>query len=135
MTPLYSKPIDSPLGNILVADNDDKLCLSLKKFFEDSGYGVYVCQSLSDFMEVEHENTRCIILDIDLGGEGLQIIDMVRQSTHEGDVPILLTSSTPSTEKVVKGLGVGADDYIFKPFSTRELMDRVTQLSRNRRRH
>lgn len=133
MTPLFSHPEYSSKGNILIADDDDDVCLSLKKFFEEAGYGVYICQSLSDFMELEHDNMRCVILDINLdNNQAFQTIDLIRQSDYEGDIPIILTSDVPSTDLVVRGLNAGADDYLLKPFSTRELMSRVSAIARSR---
>lgn len=119
-------PFQHPNGNIVIADDDDKVCATLKKQFEGQGYGVYICQSLADLMTLNHHNVSCVIMDINLDdNEAFQAIEMIRQSPLEGDVPILITSDVPSTDLMIRGLDAGADDYILKPFTMRELNARV----------
>lgn len=133
MNAAFKTPKPSEIGNVIIADDDEKTCLKLKQQFEDLGYGVYICQTLADFMEVDHDFLKCVILDINLdNNEAFQVIQMIRQSNHESNVPVLLTSNIPSTSLVIKGLNAGADDYILKPFSQRELMARVNAVMRSR---
>lgn len=133
MNAAYKNPLPSEIGNVIIADDDENVCIRLKEQFEGLGYGVYVCQTLSDFMEIEHDHLKCVILDINLdNNEAFQVIQMIRQSNHESNVPILLTSNVPSTTLVIKGLNAGADDYILKPFSHRELMARANAVMRSR---
>lgn len=133
MNSLFTHPKPSEIGNIVIADDDNNVCLSLKKYLEDKGYGIYICQSLSDFMEMNHERVKCVVLDINLDNDqAFQVIEMIRQSPVEGDVPILLTSDVPSTSLVLRGLDAGADDYILKPFSAAELYSRMRSAMRLR---
>lgn len=131
MTQPYSTPINSLRGNIILADRDVNLCNSLKRFLEREGYGVSICRSLSDFMTIEHDDVKCIVMDINLEGtSAVPTIEMIRQSTHEGDAPILLTCDVKSVDDVIKGLGAGADDYLMKPFSTNELIGRIRSIEK-----
>lgn len=131
MTQPYSTPTNSLRGNIIVADRDINLCNSIKRFLEKEGYGVSICRSLSDFMTIEHDDVKCIVMDINLEeSSAVPTIEMIRQSPHEGDAPILLTCDVLSTDNVIKGLSAGADDYLMKPFSTHELLTRIKRIEK-----
>ncbi|MDE5812570.1 MAG: response regulator [Muribaculaceae bacterium] len=131
MSPLFTPPLPSDLGNIVIADSNDETCLQLKSQFEGLGYGVYICQSLVDFVELNAENLKGVILDININGdEAFQVIEIVRQSPRAWNVPIILTSSSPSAPSLIKGLHAGANDYLIKPFSARELASRIQKYSK-----
>lgn len=133
MNALYTPPIYTEKGNIVVADDNDKVCLSLKKYFEEIGYGVYVCQSLSDVMEINHVDVKCVVLAINIDNDqAFQVIEMIRQSPVEGDVPIVVTSDVPSAELVLRAIEAGADDYLLKPFTNRDLYGRMQSAMRSR---
>lgn len=111
-------------GKILAVDDDTNLLQVLKYNLLKEGYEVVTAEDGTAALETaRREQPDLIILDIMLPGlNGLEICRILRK---EMSVPILmLTAKTEEVDKIV-GLELGADDYITKPFSIRELMARV----------
>ncbi len=78
------------------------------------------------FAQLQHTTPDCILLDIMLPGEdGLSILKKLRQSGKWQDVPVMMLTAKGSEVDKVKGLDLGADDYITKPFSVMELISRI----------
>ena len=118
----------SSSGNIIIVDEVPKICANLTTFFETEGFGVYICRDVVELMTVEHKNLRLILMDVSNGET--QGIELVRQSKVGANLPIIICSDIPSTDDIIRGLNAGADDYILKPYSTRELIARVRALIR-----
>lgn len=114
---------------ILIVEDEENIVELLKLYLEDAGYEVKAAsngaQSLKLFREFKPD---LILLDIMLPEkDGLDICREVRKSSQ---VPvIMLTAKDTETDKVV-GLELGADDYVTKPFSPRELMARIKAILR-----
>ncbi|MBN1400217.1 MAG: response regulator transcription factor [Anaerolineae bacterium] len=114
---------------ILIVEDEPVLLETLEYNLERQGYGVVTALDGRRALSVaRQERPDAIILDIMLPGiDGLEVCRILRQETS---VPILmLTARTDEIDKVV-GLEVGADDYMTKPFSMRELLARVKALLR-----
>ena len=111
-------------NHILIIDDDKEITLLISDYLIQHGYkttcalnGLHINQLLK-----EH-NFDLIILDIMLPNiDGLKLCQIIRK-TH--DTPIFMLSAANSTEDRVAGLELGADDYISKPFSARELLARI----------
>lgn len=109
---------------VLIVDDDEALVASLGAGLSDEGYSIVSAsdgeQALARFKE---ERPDLVILDLMLPGvDGISVCRMIRRSSP---VPvIMLTAKKDEVDKIV-GLEVGADDYITKPFSFRELLARV----------
>lgn len=117
------------IGNLIIADDDPGVCASLSAFFNGEGFGVYICRSVSELMAIDVENIKAALIDLDVdGGNGLQIVELIRQRPVGMNTPIIVCSDVRSTDDIIKGLNAGADDYILKPYSTRELLNRVRAL-------
>jgi len=118
---------------ILVVEDEDDLAVSLKYSLEkDGGYRVdTVGDGEKALREVARQHYDLVILDISLPGvDGLTVCREMRRSPEAGDLRILmLTARVGETDKIV-GLEVGADDYVTKPFSVKELLARVRALLR-----
>jgi len=117
---------------VLVVDDDPKIRELLRLYLERDGY--VTIDAVDGEMALDAARTRqpdLILLDVMLPGvDGLEVCRRLRQET---DVPImLLTARSGDTDKVI-GLDLGADDYVVKPFSPRELMARVRAQLRRRR--
>ena len=118
-----------PERNVLVIEDEDNLLEMLRYNLSKEGYGVYVAEdgdlglSLARQMQPD-----MVILDIMLPKlDGFEVCRILRR---ESDVPILiLTARSEEIDRVV-GLELGADDYVVKPFSIRELMARVRAMMR-----
>ncbi|MFD2368908.1 response regulator YycF [Brevibacillus sp. GCM10020057] len=112
------------MAKLLVVDDEKPIADILKFTFEKEGYQV-VCAYDGDeaLIVVENERPDLILLDVMLPGrDGMDVCRTVRQS-H--DVPIIMLTAKDSELDKVLGLELGADDYVTKPFSTRELVARV----------
>jgi len=111
-------------GKILVIDDDQDILNLLKKAFETRGYDVVTTTTGADGVRLSSESSPDIILlDIELPDiDGIEVCQQIRQ--HSITPILFLTVRTEETD-IVLGLGVGADNYITKPFSLPELIAKV----------
>src|SRR5579864_105165 len=115
---------------ILVVEDDQTTCDVVRAYLESAGHRVVICRSGSDALGILRQvEPRCLILDVMLPGKGgFEICEEIRR---EGSVvPILFLSARADEPDRVDGLRAGADDYLVKPFSPRELLARVDALLR-----
>lgn len=115
---------------ILVVEDDPTTCDVVRAYLESAGYRVVICRAGSEALGfVRQTQPRCLILDVMLPGkDGFEICTEIRRSGSI--VPILFLSARADEPDRVDGLRVGADDYLIKPFSPRELLARVDALLR-----
>lgn len=119
-------PIDamSTPKSILLVEDDGPLRLLTSRALRQSGYSVLTAATGAEMWVTLRENTvHLIVLDIML--PGTNGFDLFRKLRRESDVPIIFISARGSEEDRVLGIELGADDYLVKPFSTRELAARV----------
>lgn len=115
--------------NILVVDDDTKIVELVKLYLVREGYTVLIAYNGVEALKIAREShPDLIILDIMLPGiDGLEVCKTLRA---ESSVPIiLLTAKTTEQDRIV-GLDLGADDYVIKPFSPKELVARVRAVFR-----
>ncbi len=114
---------------ILVVEDEENLSEALKFNLERQGYRVIVTSNGYDALGVmRHESPHLIILDVMLPGlDGFEVCRRVRTTSN---VPILMLTARGEEVDRVLGLEIGADDYLTKPFSLRELQARVRALLR-----
>jgi len=115
---------------ILVVEDDPGIQLSLKDEFESQGYAVFKADNGEDALEiVETQQPDLIILDIMLPVlDGLEVCKRLRKAGKNTPI-IMLTVKDKEIDRVL-GLELGADDYVTKPFSLRELVSRVKAIFR-----
>ncbi|WP_126555191.1 response regulator transcription factor [Dictyobacter kobayashii] len=121
-------------GNtILVVDDEDQIIQFVSDALEDEGYVVYTAFDGEQALQLAHKYAPdLIILDIMLPGcDGFAVC---RQLRAERDIPILFLSARQSDVDKIQGFSAGADDYVMKPFSIRELVARVEAHLRRQRR-
>ena len=127
--PFTSPPAGSQAAQVLVIDDDEELCSLIKAYLEPLGYGVVAeHDGRSGADRAVAESFHAIILDVNLPQmDGFEVLRRIRTSS---DVPILmLTSRGEETDRIV-GLEMGADDYLPKTFSSRELLARLRAVTR-----
>ncbi|MDP4179906.1 MAG: response regulator transcription factor [Bacillota bacterium] len=112
------------MKNILIVEDDQSIADLQKDYLEIGGFTVDICSDgLSGLKNIDENEYDLIILDIMLPGvDGFEILRKIRDTN---DVPILLVSAKKEEIDKIRGLGLGADDYITKPFSPGELVARV----------
>jgi two-component system phosphate regulon response regulator OmpR len=117
---------------ILVVDDDMRLRSLLERFLKEQGYQVRAVpdgQQMDRYLE--RENYHLIVLDLMLPGEdGLTICKRLR--SEDNDIPIIMLTAKGDEVDKVLGLELGADDYLSKPFSPRELAARIKAVMRRR---
>jgi DNA-binding response OmpR family regulator len=115
---------------ILVAEDDKKVASFLEKGLREEGYSVDVAHDGEEgAMKAMVHDYDLLLLDVMMPGKtGLEIVREVR--SREKTVPILLLTARDSRDDVVRGLDVGADDYLTKPFGFDELLARIRALLR-----
>ncbi len=117
------------LGLVLVVE-DDVRTLRLERFvLEEEGYSVVEANSGEDALEtLKRENPSLILLDIGLPGiDGFTTCQRIRESSR---IPIIIVTAEDRDEDKVRGLEMGADDYVTKPFAVAELAARVKAVLR-----
>ena len=114
---------------VLVVDDDVKTVELVKLYLNRDGYRVYAAYDGLTALKLAREaKPDLLVLDIMLPGcDGL---DVCRTLRGESDVPIILLTARTTEEDKLEGLGLGADDYVTKPFSPRELAARVRAVLR-----
>ncbi len=118
---------------ILIVEDELELLNSICSFLQK---GDFVCETASTFFEAEDKfisyNYDIVILDINLpDGNGLDLLKQIKKSKPETGV--LIVSAKDSLDDKLKGLDLGADDYITKPFHLAELNSRVNSIIRRRK--
>jgi len=119
-----------PKTRILIAEDDPKTVASVRLYLEDAGYAVAVAANGRAALEQARTNPtpHLIVLDRMLpGADGLAVCRSLRE---ESEVPIILLTARTTEEDRLEGLDAGADDYVCKPFSPRELVARVRAVLR-----
>lgn len=108
---------------ILIIEDEKKISEIVKAYLEKEGFKVALAGTGGDGLKALKENPDLIILDLMLPDmQGEELCAIIREGS---DVPVIILTAKSGEEDRVKGLGIGADDYVIKPFSPRELVARV----------
>jgi len=117
------------MAKILIVDDEPKIVRLVADYLEAAGFGTLTARSGDEaLMRVRTEAPDLVVLD--LGLPGLDGLDVTRTMRRDGELPIImLTARDDETDRII-GLELGADDYVTKPFSPRELVARVRAVLR-----
>lgn len=117
---------------ILVVDDEDDLCEILKFNLETEGYAVDTASSGEEALErVASTDYQLILLDVMMGGmSGFAVARRLRDDDRTSHIPIIFLTAKGTESDKVTGFNLGADDYISKPFSIREVMLRIRAVLR-----
>ena len=118
-------------SHILVVDDEQDLCEILKFNLETEGYNVETANSAEEALEMGIEKSDLLLLDVMMGGmSGFALAKRLKENPLTAAIPIIFLTAKDTENDTVTGFNLGADDYISKPFSIREVMVRVRAVLR-----
>ena len=116
---------------ILIVDDEETLCEVLKLNLENEGYDVDTALSAEEALRMDMKRYSLILLDIMMGEiSGIRFARMLKSDVATADIPIIFCTARDSEDDMVKGLNLGADDYITKPYTVRNVIARVKSVLR-----
>ncbi len=115
---------------ILIADDEPNILLSLEYLMKREGYDVLVARDgLEALAALRRERPRLVLLDVMMPGKnGFEVCQELRADDSIKDTLVLMLTAKGRDTDVAKGMGVGANAYVTKPFSTKELVQKVQEL-------
>jgi DNA-binding response OmpR family regulator len=118
-----------PLMKVLIVDDEPRIVDGVRKYFEQAGFDVLAAHDGPSGLSLARSREPDLIV-LDLMMPGMDGLDVCRELRRESNVPIImLTARVEETDKLI-GLELGADDYVTKPFSPRELVARARAVLR-----
>ena len=116
---------------ILVVDDEEDLCEILKFNLENEGYEVDTANSAEEAMKMDISSYHLILLDVMMGEiSGFKMANILKKDKKTAKVPIIFITAKDTENDTVTGFNLGADDYISKPFSIRQVVARVKAVLR-----
>jgi two-component system response regulator RegX3 len=119
-------------ARILVVEDEARIAEVVRGYLEGQGHTVDTAASGEDALAAAARRPPALVI-LDLGLPGMSGEEVCRRLRAESDVPIIMLTARDAEEDLVRGLQLGADDYLTKPFSPRELTARVRALLRRAR--
>lgn len=118
-------------GKILVVDSDHEMIELMRVNFGRERFEIVGCDNADDLYSLDLDDYRIMVIDLGINdGDGLNIIEQVKQTESVASLPIIATSVNLSPTQIITALNAGADDYLLKPYSLRELMARIRSVLR-----
>ncbi len=116
---------------ILVVDDEQDLCEILKFNLETDGYVVETANSAEEALKMNIESFDLLLLDVMMGGmSGFAMAKKLKSEPATKDIPVIFLTARDTENDTVTGFNLGADDYISKPFSIREVRVRIRAVLR-----
>ncbi len=116
---------------ILVVDDEEDLCEILKFNLESEGYDVCTANSAEEALKMDLPQYHLLLLDVMMGEiSGFKLAKLLRSRLDTKNIPIIFITARDTENDAVTGFTLGADDYISKPFSIREVLMRVRAVLR-----
>lgn len=116
---------------ILIVDDEETLCEVLKLNLENEGYDVDIAFSAEEALSLDLQKYSLILLDIMMGEiSGIKMAKILKKDINTANIPIIFCSARNSEDDIVMGLNLGADDYITKPYTIRNVIARVKSVLR-----
>ena len=115
---------------ILVADDEPNIVAALEFLLQRNGYEVHIARDGDEALKlVEDCQPDLVLLDVMMPVKsGYEVCTRIRERAEWGHIKIIMLSAKGRDAEVTKGLSIGADVYITKPFSTRDLMGKIGEL-------
>lgn len=116
---------------ILVVDDEEDLCEILKFNLENEGYEVDTANSAEEALKMNISSYHLLLLDVMMGEiSGFKMANLLKKDKKTAQIPIIFITAKDTENDTVTGFNLGADDYISKPFSLREVIARVKAVLR-----
>ena len=118
------------MKKILIADDEHKIIMTLEYAFRKAGYEVFIARDGSEVLELlKTETPDLILLDIMMPNvDGYTTLAEIKKDKNLSEIKIILLSAKTGEADIKKGMDLGADDYITKPYSIKKLTERVEEL-------
>ncbi len=118
-------------ARILVVDDEEDICAILKFNLSKEGYEVVTANSAEEALTLDIASFNLLLLDVMMGGmSGFELTGKLKTDPKTAGVPLIFITARDTEDDAVEGLDLGADDYISKPFSIREVVSRVKAVLR-----
>jgi two-component system, OmpR family, alkaline phosphatase synthesis response regulator PhoP len=118
-------------NRLLVVDDEQDLCEILKFNLENEGYEVDTANSAEEALQLDISRYDLLLLDVMMGEiSGFRMASMIKKNPATAKIPIIFITAKDTENDTITGFNVGADDYISKPFSLREVVVRVKAVIR-----
>ena len=116
--------------SVLVAEDEPNIALSLQFIMNKAGFNVRVAEDGNlAILEIKKETPDVILLDIMLAKrDGFSVLETIKKNPKWSNIKVIVLTAKSRDEDKQRALNLGADDYITKPFSSRQLVDRVIDL-------
>ncbi len=117
-------------ARVLIADDEPNIVISLEYLMKREGYEVLIARDGQEALDtILRERPQLVLLDVMMPHKtGFEVCQQVRATESVKDTPILMLTAKGRETDVAKGLGVGATAYLAKPFSTKEIAQKVREL-------
>ncbi len=116
---------------ILIVDDEETLCEVLKLNLENEGYDVDIAFSAEEALTLDMQSYSLVLLDIMMGEiSGIKMAKIMKSDVKTADIPIIFCTARDSEDDMIMGLNLGADDYIMKPYTVRNVIARVKSVLR-----
>lgn len=116
---------------ILIVDDEETLCEVLQLNLENEGYDVDIVFSAEQALTLDLKQYSLILLDIMMGEiSGIKMAKMLKADVSTANIPIIFCTARDTEDDMIMGLNLGADDYIMKPYTIRNVIARVKSVLR-----
>ena len=118
------------MKKILLVDDEPNIIMALEYSFKKKNYEVFIARDGSEAIEIMNHNIPdLIILDIMMPNvDGYETLEYIKRSDHLQHLKVIILSAKNKESDIQKGLDLGADKYLLKPFSIKNLTEEVQQL-------
>ncbi len=118
------------MKKILIADDEHKIVMTLEYAFRKAGYEIYIARDGTEVLEILKEQIPdLILLDIMMPNlDGYSTLSEIKKNENYQNIKVIFLSAKTSEKDINKGLEMGADAYVTKPYSIKKLTEKVVEL-------
>src|ERR1700693_405593 len=112
------------MKTVLVVEDEPQIAQIVRDYLQHAGFAVLTATDGAEALALGRERTPDLLV-LDLGLPGMDGLDVARRLRRDTDIPIIMLTARVEESDRLRGLEIGADDYVTKPFSPREVVARV----------